>query len=242
MVRVVLRRKIMLAAILLLGLLLPVCAQSEDQTPEDVASNDNAEKFKWKTAFAQSGILLGVQHAGRMVQSKTRRELAGPFWSDYFESTSSIHTWNDEDGIATNYFGHPVMGAVTGYIQVFNDPRGQRLEFDLSSKQYWKSRLKAMAWSAAYSAQFEIGPISEASIGNVGKHPPAMAVTDLVVTPLGGFTMILLEDYLDKHFVSRLERCGGMKARVYRIVLNPSRSIANVLRWKRPSCRDNRPL
>src|SRR5258706_16169470 len=95
LVRVVPHRKIILAAILLLGLLLPVCAQSEDQTPEDVASNDNAEKFKWKTAFAQSGILLGVQHAGRMVQSKTRRELAGPFWSDYFEEASSIHTWND---------------------------------------------------------------------------------------------------------------------------------------------------
>jgi hypothetical protein len=177
-----------------------------------------------------------------MVQSKTRRELAGPFWSDYFASASSIHTWNDGDSIATNYFGHPVMGAVTGYIQIFNDPRGQRLEFDLSSKQYWKSRLKAMAWSAAYSAQFEIGPISEASIGNVGKHPPAMAVTDLVVTPFGGFAMMLLEDYLDKRFVSRLERGGGMKARFYRIVLNPSRSIANVLRWKRPSYRDNRPL
>ena len=42
--------------------------------------------------------------------------------------------------------------------------------------------------------------------------------------------------------VTRLERCGGMKARVYRIVLNPSRSIANMLRWKRPSYRDNRPL
>jgi len=242
MVRVVLHRKIMLAAILLLGLVLPVCAQSEDQAPVDVAPNDDTERFNWKTALAQSGILLGVQHAGRMVQSKTRRELAGPFWSDYFESASSIHTWNDEDGIATNYLGHPVMGAVAGYIQIFNDPGGRRLEFDLWSKQYWKSRLKAMAWSAAYSTQFEIGPISEASIGNVGKHPPAMAVTDLVVTPLGGFTLMLLEDYLDKRFVSRLERGGGMKARVYRIVLNPSRSIANVLRWKRPSYRDNRPL
>ena len=238
----VLSPKAMLAATLLAGLFLPVCAQSEDHAPVDAASDDRAEGFQWKTALAQSGLFLGVQHAGRMVQSKTRRELAGPFWSDYFESAASIHTWNDGDSIATNYFGHPVMGAVTGYIQIFNDPRGRRLEFDLSSKQYWKSRLKAMAWAAAYSTQFEIGPISEAAIGNVGKHPPAMAVTDLVVTPFGGFTVMLLEDYLDKRFVSRLERGGGMKARVYRIVLNPSRSIANMLRWKRPSYRDNRPL
>jgi len=238
----VINPKFMLYAIFLVRILLPLCAQSEDRAPVDVTGSDYAERFQWKAALAESGIFLGAQHAGRMAQSKTRGELAGPFWRDYFESASSIHTWNDGDSIATNYFGHPVMGAVTGYIQVFNDPRGRRLEFGLSSKQYWKSRLKALAWSAAYSTQFEIGPISEASIGNVGKHPPAMAVTDLVVTPFGGFTMMLLEDYLDKRFVSRWERGGGVKARVYRIVLNPSRSIANVLRWKRPSYRDNRPL
>lgn len=232
----------MLTAILFLGLLSPVCSQGEDQPPMAVTPDDDAAGFQWKTALAQSGIFLGVQHAARMAQSKTRAELAGPFWSDYFQSASSIHTWNDGDGIPTNYLGHPVMAAITGYIQVFNDPRGRRLEFDLSSKQYWKSRLKARAWSAAYSAQFEIGPVSEASIGNVGKRPPSMAAVDLVITPLGGFAVMLLEDYLDKRFVSRLERGGGMKARVYRIVLNPSRSIANILRWKRPSYRDNRPL
>jgi hypothetical protein len=177
-----------------------------------------------------------------MFQAKTRRELGGPFFSDYFESVSSIHTWSDQDGIPTNYLGHPMMGAITGYIQVWNDPRGRGLAFDFKSKQYWQSRLRAMAWAAVYSAQYEIGPISEASIGNVGKHPPTMAVVDLVVTPAGGFTMILLEDYLDKHFISRWERGGGVKARTLRIALNPSRSIANVLRWKRPSYRDSRPL
>ena len=234
--------KFVLAVILLVGLPLPVCAQIKGQAPVDETPNDYVEGFHWKTAIAQSGIFLGVQHAGRMVQSKTRRELAGPFWSDYFDAASSIHTWNDGDPLSTNYLGHPVMGAITGYIQVFNDPQGRRLEFDLSAKQYWKSRLKAMGWSALYSAQFEIGPISEASIGNVGKHPPAMAVVDLVVTPVGGFALMLLEDYLDKRFISRLERAGGMKARVYRVVFNPSRSIANILRWKRPSYRDNRPL
>jgi len=232
----------MLAIVLLLGLLLPVSAQTDDPGPAEVTSVNVAEGFQWKSALVQSGIFLGVQHASRMVQAKTRRELGGPFLSDYFESVSSIHTWNDGDAILTNYAGHPFLGAITGYIQVFNDPRGRALEFDLSSKQYWRSRLKAMAWSAAYSAQFEIGPISEASIGNVGKHPPTMAVVDLVVTPTGGFVLMLLEDYLDKRFISRWERVGGKKARVYRVVLNPSRSVANVIRWKLPSHRDNRPL
>jgi hypothetical protein len=231
----------MLAAILLIGLVAPACAQIEEQVPADSELTENTEGFHWKAALLQSGVLLGVQHASRMAAEKTRDGLGGPFWSNYFESVSSIHTWNDGNSIVTNYVGHPLMGATTGYIQVFNDPRGRALEFDLSSKQYWKSRLKAMAWSAAYSAQFEIGPISEASIGHVGKHPPTMAVVDLVVTPVGGFTVMLLEDYLDKHFVSRWEHVGGMKARIYRVVLNPSRSIANMLRWKYPDYRDSRP-
>ena len=215
---------------------------SQEVPPQDTASSESAG-FHWKPALAESALLLAVQHSTRMVQAKTRHELGGPFWSDYFESVSTIHTWNDGNSIVTNYIGHPILGAVTGYIQVFNDHRGRRLEFDASSSEYWKSRLKAMAWSAVSSAQFEIGPISEASIGNVGKHPPTMAVVDLVVTPIGGFTVMLLEDYLDKRFISRWE--GGtstMKARFYRIALNPSRSLANLLRLKRPSYRDNRPL
>ena len=220
-------------------------AQSDDSVPAVTAppvSELSGDGFHWGLALEQSGIFLGAQHLGRMAQEKTRSELKGPFWSDYFDSVSNLHTWRDGDGFRTNYIAHPIMGAVTGYIEVFNDPGGQRLEFDLSSKRYWESRLKAMAWSAVYSTQFELGPISEASIGNVGKHPPTMAVVDLVVTPLGGFAAILLEDYLDKRFVARWELAGGKRARFYRVALNPSRSIANLLRLKRPWYRDNRPL
>jgi hypothetical protein len=232
------------AVLLVLGLLQAGYAQSTDPAPATAVPDppDETQGFQWKPALIESGVFLGIQQAGRMLQEKTRRELGGPFWSDYFDSVSSIHTWSDQDGIPTNYIGHPIMGALTGYIQVFNDPRGRRLEFDLSSKAYWHSRLKAMAWAAAYSTQYEIGPISEASIGNVGKQPPTMAVVDLVVTPVGGFTLMLLEDYVDKRVISRWERGGGFKARLYRVLLNPSRSIANVLRWKLPSYRDNRPL
>ena len=235
----------MLAAVLLVVVLVSLSAQAEGLAMPNSAPPTRTEAeagFEWRPALLQSGVFLGIQHAGRMLQKKTRRELGGPFWSDYFESASSIRTWSDQDGIPTNYLGHPMMGAIAGYIQVFNDPQGRRLQFDPKSQQYWKSRFKAMAWSAAYSTQYEIGPLSEASIGNVGKRPPTMAVVDLVVTPVGGFGLMLLEDYLDKRFISRLERSGGFKARVYRIVLNPCRSITNVLRLKLPSYRDLRPL
>lgn len=204
------------------------------------AQTQHPDSFQWKPALLQSGLYLGVQHAGRMLQKKTRRELGGPFWKDYIESASSIRTWSDDDGILTNYVGHPMMGAVAGYIQIFNDPKGRNVAIDLKSKPYWSSRLKAFAWSAAYSTQYELGPISEASIGNVGKVPPTMAVVDLVITPIGGLGLIVLEDYLDQRFITRWDRSGGMKARFVRIVLNPNRALANLLRLKRPSYRDNR--
>ena len=224
----------MQALTLLLGLL-PL------QVP-DAAAQPEPSGFEWRPALLQSGFFLGVQHASRMAQVKTRRELGGPFFADYFESVSNIRTWSDQDGIPTNYLGHPMIGAIAGYLQIQNDPRGRRLTFDLASGDYWRSRLKALAWSAAYSTQFEIGPISEASIGNVGKRPPTMAWVDLVVTPVGGFGLILLEDWLDERFISRMESGGGMKARAIRVLLNPNRALANLLRLKRPSHRDHRPL
>jgi hypothetical protein len=198
--------------------------------------------FAWKPALLQSSLFLGVQHGSRFAQKKMRRELGGPFLRDYFDSVRNIRTWSDEDGILTNYVGHPMMGAIAGYFQVFNDPRGRALEFDARSEAYWKSRLKALAWSAAYSTQFEIGPISEASIGNVGRNPPTMAYVDLVMTPLGGFGLMLLEDWIDKKFIQRWEQ-GRSKGRVrfYRVVLNPNRAVANLMRLRRPSYRDTRP-
>jgi hypothetical protein len=209
----------------------------------DACLKANGQGFQWKPALMQSGLMLASQHALRMVQPKTRRELGGPFFSDYFESVSTIHTWNDSDSILTNYVGHPMMGAVAAYIQIFNDPRGRCLQFERSSGDYWRSRLKAMAWTAVYSAQYEIGPVSEASIGNVGLHPPTMAVVDLVVTPVGGLVVNVLEDYVDRRFISRWERGTSTgKARFYRVALNPCRSLANLLRFERPSYRDTRPL
>lgn len=56
-------------------------------------------------------------------------------------------------------------------------------------------------WSAAYSLQFEIGPLSEASIGNVGMRPETTGWVDDVVTPLGAFGLIVAEDALDRYFV-----------------------------------------
>ncbi len=197
--------------------------------------------FQWKGALLQSGFYLGLQHGFRMFTAETRRELDGPFLKDYFASVRGLKGWSDGDSWVTNYVAHPMMGAVAGYIQVHNDPRGIRQEFG-KDPAYWKSRLKAMGWAAVYSTQFELGPISEASLGNVGQRAGTMGFVDLVITPLGGFGVMILEDLLDKYWIRKLEaRTSSRNARgFYRIALNPMRSLANFYRMHHTYDRDTR--
>lgn len=150
-----------------------------------------APRFRWNAATGQSMTLLFLQHGARMVQPKTRAHMGGPFFHDYTQSIN-VTGWEDGDGVLTNYVAHPMMGAITGYIEVQNDSQGIAQEFNASS-QYWTSRLRAMAWAAAYSTQFEIGPISEASIGNVGMKKGTSGWVDFIMTPAGGLGFILAE-------------------------------------------------
>ena len=196
--------------------------------------------FDWRSATTESLRFLTIQHGIRLTQEKTFDQMSGPFFQDYFDSLKGLKTWRDGDSAFTNYFGHPMQGAVTGYIQVQNDPAGKRANITDGST-YWKSRLKAMGWSAAYSTQFELGPYSEATIGNVGKTPRTMGYVDLVVTPTGGFGIMVAEDAFDHFVVARLERHAGPRMmRVMRMVFSPNRTLANILRFKKPWRRDNR--
>lgn len=202
-----------------------------------------ADRVEWKSVLAQSGLLLGLQHSLRMTQDKTRFHLDGPFWRDYVNSLRGLKGWKDGNPVTTNYLGHPLMGAITGYIWIQNDPKGRAVEWDPRSGRYWSSRAKGMAWAAVYSTSFELAPWGEAGIGNVGYDRGTMAFVDLVVTPLGGFGLMVLEDYVDATLIRKIERHGSeMRARVFRVLLNPSRSLANVLRFKPPSHRDGRAL
>lgn len=191
----------------------------------------------------ESFFFLGVQHGMRMVQHKTRNQLDGPFFHDYIDSVTGLNGWGDGDSVLTNYVGHPMMGAITGFVYVQNDPHGYRAEFDLRSKPYWISRLRAMGWAAIYSTQFELGPVSEAAIGNVGKTRGTAGAVDLVMTPIGGFGWMVAEDAVDKHLIRRLEEGRSDAAkRFVRIFFSPNRSVANVLRLKKPWHRDTRRM
>jgi len=216
---------------------------------QNIQPTDASGSFDWNNAIAQSTLFLAICHGFRFAtEAGTRSELKGPFFKDYGASVRSLRGWGDGDEFLVNYIGHPMGGSVAGYIQIQNDPKGIKQEVALSNKRYWKSRMRAMAWAAAYSTQFEIGPISEASLGNVGRTPTEksrhpMAWVDLIITPTLGTAWLVGEDILDRYLIRWLE--SKIKNRKFIIIartfLNPTRSFANMHRgdwwWKR----ENRP-
>ncbi len=202
------------------------------------------DTFAWRPALSQSMRFLFIEHGFRLLmQPGTRGRLSGPFLRDYADSVKSLRGWGDRDNWFFNYIGHPMQGAMSGYIYVQNDPRSRALEF-ANTSEYWSSRVRALAWNTAYSTQFEVGPLSESSIGNVGQRKGTSGYVDLVMTPVGGFVVMIAEDALDRFLVRRWEsRTDSLTRRgVYRVVFNPCRSFANIMRGKSPWYRDSRPL
>ena len=219
-------------------LLLLFCA-GHARGAEPVTSEDGG--FRWGHALLESLEFTALAHGVRLAaEADTREALKGPFVRDYVGSVEGLHGWGDGDAFNVNYVQHPVEGAIFGFTQIQNDPRYKTLEFS-NSRAYWRSRLKATGWSALMSTQFEIGPFSEASIGNVGLKRGTAGWVDLVVTPAGGLAVMLLEDVLDKYVIRRFETGHGPVARVLlRGFLNPDRSMANMLRGRVPWHRDSR--
>src|SRR2546426_10273562 len=97
-----------------------------------------------------------------------------------------------------------------------------KLEFS-NTKAYWRSRFKATLWNAAYSTQWNIGPLSEMTFEKYGTRtrPPwnqngtwpcktrncftGVGQVDLVITPVGGLGWLLAED----SYGSRSSRSRG---------------------------------
>ncbi len=180
-----------------------------------------------------------------MVQKKTTDELSGPFFRDWGNSLKNLNHWRDGDSFATNYIAHPMQGAVTGRIFINNSDRSKKLEFS-KLKEYWESRFKAMLWSSVWSTQFELGPISEASIGNVGLYdrvgPNRMGWVDLIVTPVAGTGVLIGEDIIDKYILKKwLEKGSSQtKIKILRVFFTPFQSFTNALRGRSLWRRDNR--
>ena len=205
------------------------------------------ESFQWLPALKQSATFLLVEHSFRIYkEGTTRKELAGPFFADYVESVEGLGGWGDGDEFYVNYVGHPMQGAVSGFIEVQNDPRGRKMQF--GDQGYFKNRLRAMAFAAAYSVQFEIGPLSECSIGNVGRdrRPDlpngGQGWVDLVITPTVGTGWLIGEDILDRFVVQKLEaKTSNRFLQTLARGLTPSYAFANLMAGRVPWHRYTRP-
>ncbi len=220
----------------------------QSQKKSNFSQNKSSEKFQWKTAFLQTGIFLGLQHSFRLFQKKTRDELGGKFFKDWGEAVTNLRGWNDGDNAFTNYIAHPIQGSITGRIFIQNSERAKREEFG-TSKIYWESRVKAFVWSTIYSIQFEMGPISEATIGNVGKRRKngysTMAWVDLVITPTVGTAWLIAEDIFEKYVLKNwLEKKYKNKViiKFFRVLLAPTTSFGSILQGKYPWWREFRPM
>jgi hypothetical protein len=194
---------------------------------------------QWRHLFDQSLRLLLIEHGFRYATEADTRHPHRPFFQGYIDSVGAVHGWADGDPFYVNYVGHPMQGAVSGYLWTLNDTRYAGVEFGKNS-EYWKSRLRAGAFAWAYSEQMEIGPISEASIGNVQASWPQEGLADHVVTPAIGLGWMIAEDALDRYLVRFVER--KTQNRTVRALVrggaNPSRSFANVISGKWPWFRE----
>lgn len=230
--------------VLLIGFTVPASlAWSQDIVEPALGSSDDRDGADVLGAFTGSLKLLLIEHGWRIAfQQKTRRELSGPFWGDYRRSVRIPRQWEDTDAWGVNYIGHPIHGAAAGYLWLDHEP-GAPVNISLD-RAYWASRGRATAWSAAYSLQFELGPLSEASIGNVGMRPETTGWVDHVVTPAGAFGLIVAEDALDRFVVKWMEaRVGNRLLRmVIRLAFNPGRTLSNTSSGRPPWHRDGRPL
>ena len=207
------------------------------------------EGYQWGGAIGQALLFTTVGHVFRIAtEEKTRRELKGPFFDDWFKSAKSLFSsgWSDGGRDFTNYVVHPASGAVYGHIYRQNHPGDRDIGIALS-RPYLAHMGKTTAFSFVASLAWEIGPYSEASIGNVGLHntPEAQQMTwgDVVVTPLlGVWGVMLIEDLMERYIIKKVEArtCNRWIKALVRIPLTPTRSAANLMAIKRPDYRPDR--
>lgn len=201
------------------------------------------EKVQWRPLMQTSLRYLAIMHMFRLSTEQATKNafLHEPMWGGYFKALGAMHGWSDGDGYYENYLGHPIQGGVSGYIWIHNDPRYRYVEFG-KDPDYWKSRLRAYAFAWAFSAQFEVGLLSEASIGNIQRYCCQYGFVDHVITPNGGMLWMVGEDALDKYVVRRIEdRTSNLGLRIAaRVALNPLESFASFMNMEYPWHRENR--
>ncbi len=203
-----------------------------------------------------SAIFNAFQNAGNLYTGYWYRyeTTHGAWWNRYVNSVEGWRwdIWADNNPFLDDYVGHPMMGSITNYLWIQNDPKSMTLE-QSNSWPYWRRMLRALSFSTFYSFEWKLGPFGEAAIGHNGDHyfsdekgrvtTNETGWVELVTTPAGGFGWTLAEDALDKHVVRRLEaKSRNPFALTADQFLTPSRGTANILRFRPPWYRDSRTV
>ena len=215
-------------------------------------THSRACKVHWGQLLISSSLFLAFDNMGNLYTGYYYRQETGTgkWWKLYEESVARYRWdhWSDDNPMLDVYVGHPIMGAITNGLWIQNDPKGAALE-QSNTWPYWRSRLRATAFTTLYSMQWKVGPLGELGFGHSGSHyfPDHGVLTnetgdvELVTTPVGGLAWTLAEDYLDKHVLRRLEEKSRNPFFLLGIqFMNPARGTANILRFRPPWYRDSR--
>jgi hypothetical protein len=222
-----------------------------------------AEHYHWSGLMWQSLAFNGVEFTYRLSTDAFMRHLIadGPYWHNYAESMKqwNMRRWNDGDSFLVDYIGHPMQGAVSGFIEIQNSPRQKYLRIS-GSREYWRSKGYALMWATVFSTQQKIGPMGEAALGSAGgytyplhcpypcknytpgvtKYTNNTGWTDFITTPTIGTLWTVMEDFLDRRVSDPIENRypGRLAPKILRGAINPTRTMANAFRGKNPWYRD----
>ena len=226
-----------------------------------VAEPKHSGAIHWGPLIREWWSFVAIEQTERIVrESKTRDQLSGPFFRDWFDSVADYHfdNWNDGGKVFTSYIAHPAMGATAEAIFWQNNDHVRFSEQDFHSAAYRKALLQAFAVATVDAVLWKVGPLSESSIGNVGMpvhlwdkdckqlHLPCVdrtGVSDMVMNEVGGTAMTIGFQWLDKHVQKRIESQAHSRALidVTRMLTYPPQCMANIVRFRRPWFRDDRP-
>jgi hypothetical protein len=203
--------------------------------PQPSGESPTDTKFRWGPATRESLLFTGIMHSFNLgTEAGTRDALNGHWFEDYIQSVSELRGWSDGDKFMAPYVGHPIQGSIHGFVERQNDPKYRKVQWG-DGRDYYISLLRSLAYSAVWHTQWKIGPISEASIGNVMLHASPGFIT-LADTPTLGIVTMIAEDAADRYVIMGIENRTANRPLILlaRSFLNPGRGFANILAFRFP--------
>jgi hypothetical protein len=235
---------------------LGVTPNSPEKVPLDQCPYDTTRarecRVHWAPLIISASLYNAFQDMGNLYTGYWYRyETTNGKWFDrWIDSDAEWRwdRWDDDNPHMDQYVGHPMMGSITNYLWIQNDPKGATLDIG-NNWPYWRSRLRATAFTTVFSFLWKLGPTGEAAVGHNGDHffhdkgvlTNETGWVELVTTPVGGLLWTMAEDGLDKSVVKHLEEKPRRPVTLLLLsFLTPSRATANIFRWRPPWYRDGR--